>query len=53
MANMTLGMILMKKRYTFMKYLSVAMISVGIAVCTIASGKDMGVGILDYCKYLN
>lgn len=43
MANMILGMIIMHKRYNFMKYASVAMISVGIAVCTMASGKDVGV----------
>lgn len=42
MANMILGMIIMHKRYTPMKYISVAMISVGIAICTIASGKDVG-----------
>lgn len=42
MANMILGMVLMGKRYNPMKYLSVAMISVGITVCTIASGKDVG-----------
>jgi len=41
MANMVLGMIILHKRYTPMKYLSVAMISVGITACTIASG--MGV----------
>ena len=48
MANMILGMIIMHKRYTVMKYASVAMISVGIAVCTIASGKDVGVGEQTY-----
>jgi len=40
MANMVLGMMLMRKRYNWTKYISVAMISVGITVCTIASGKS-------------
>ena len=43
MANMVLGMIILHKRYTPMKYLSVAMISVGITACTIASGKGVAV----------
>jgi len=43
MANMILGMIIMNKRYKPMKYLSIVLISIGIAVCTIASGKEMGV----------
>jgi UDP-xylose/UDP-N-acetylglucosamine transporter B4 len=42
MANMVLGMVIMGKRYNLTRYVSVAMISVGIAVCTIASGKDVG-----------
>lgn len=46
MANMILGMIIMNKRYTVQRYISVAMISVGIAICTIASGKDMKVNPL-------
>ena len=37
MANMILGMILLGKRYTPTKYLSVFMISIGIATCTIMS----------------
>ncbi|OXA53211.1 UDP-xylose and UDP-N-acetylglucosamine transporter [Folsomia candida] len=41
MANMILGMIIMGKRYTITKYLSITMISVGICICTIASSKDM------------
>lgn len=43
MANMILGMIIMGKRYTITKYLSITMISVGICICTIASSKDMEV----------
>ncbi|ODN03242.1 UDP-xylose and UDP-N-acetylglucosamine transporter [Orchesella cincta] len=41
MANMILGMIIMHKRYNTQRYVSVGMISLGIAICTIASGKDM------------
>ncbi len=41
MANMVLGMLILKKRYTFTKYLSVVMISVGIATCTIMSARDV------------
>lgn len=39
MANMFLGILLLKKKYTMTKYLSVLMISIGISVCTIASAK--------------
>ncbi len=47
MANMVLGMLLLHKRYTPTKYLSVIMITIGIATCTIMSaqtvkGKDDG-----------
>lgn len=41
MANMVLGMIILGKRYTRTKYLSVIMISVGIATCTIMSSQDV------------
>ena len=41
LANMILGIIILKKRYTTMKYVSVLMISVGICVCTMASGKEL------------
>jgi len=37
-ANMIMGIIILKKRYDFWKYLSVFMITVGIVVCTIVSG---------------
>lgn len=46
MANMILGMIILKKRYTLTRYISVAMISVGITVCTIASGKGIEVSLV-------
>ncbi|GJQ69949.1 hypothetical protein Trydic_g13339 [Trypoxylus dichotomus] len=35
--NMIMGIIILKKRYTFSKFLSVIMISAGIAICTIIS----------------
>lgn len=40
-ANMILGMIILHYRYKRAKYLAVLMISVGIAMCTIASGKQV------------
>lgn len=40
-ANMIMGIVILRKRYAFSKYLSVAMISAGIVVCTIISGKDV------------
>jgi len=42
LANMILGIILLKKRYTSIKYISVFAISAGISICTIASGKELG-----------
>ncbi|KAK9723240.1 UAA transporter family [Popillia japonica] len=39
-ANMVMGIIILKKRYTFAKFLSVVMISVGIAICTIVSSTN-------------
>ena len=41
LANMVLGILILKKRYSIMKYLSVLMISIGICVCTIASAKQL------------
>jgi len=41
MANMMLGMIILNKRYTKVKYLSVIIISLGIAACTIVSGRSV------------
>lgn len=41
MANMVLGIFILKKSYDIYKYLSVVMISVGIFICTIASGSEV------------
>lgn len=38
-ANMIMGIIILNKSYDFSKYLSVFMITLGIVVCTIVSGK--------------
>lgn len=40
-ANMIMGILILKKTYTISKYLSVFMITLGISVCTIVSGKDV------------
>ena len=40
-ANMLLGIWLLKKRYKRSKYLAVALITVGIALCTITSARDV------------
>lgn len=40
-ANMIMGIIILRKRYAFSKYLSVGMISLGIVVCTIISGTEV------------
>ncbi|XP_020283977.1 UDP-xylose and UDP-N-acetylglucosamine transporter-like isoform X2 [Pseudomyrmex gracilis] len=40
-ANMIMGIIILKKMYAFSKYLSVFMITSGIAICTIVSGKEI------------
>lgn len=36
-----MGIIILKKKYTFSKYLSVFMITSGIVICTIISGKEI------------
>lgn len=41
MANMVLGVIILDKSYDIWKYLSVVMITVGIFLCTLASGTDV------------
>ena len=41
MANMVMGMLLLNRRYTPTKYLSVIMITIGIATCTIMSAKSV------------
>ncbi|XP_031838444.1 ER GDP-fucose transporter [Nomia melanderi] len=40
-ANMIMGIIILKKKYVFSKYLSVLMITLGIAICTIISSKEI------------
>ncbi|XP_034941064.1 UDP-xylose and UDP-N-acetylglucosamine transporter [Chelonus insularis] len=40
-ANMIMGIIILKKRYVFSKYLSVFMITMGIVICTIISGQEV------------
>ena len=40
-ANMALGILILKKRYKRSKYLAVALITVGITLCTIASAGDV------------
>ncbi|CAG4955892.1 UDP-xylose and UDP-N-acetylglucosamine transporter [Colias croceus] len=41
MANMAMGVWILKKRYPVLKYLAVFMISAGIAICTIQSSGDV------------
>lgn len=40
-ANMIMGIIILKKRYRLDKYISVGMITFGIAICTIISGQKV------------
>ncbi|XP_066525090.1 UDP-xylose and UDP-N-acetylglucosamine transporter [Hoplias malabaricus] len=40
-ANMILGIIILKKRYSRSKYLSIVMVSAGIFICTIMSAKQV------------
>ncbi|XP_076750246.1 ER GDP-fucose transporter [Xylocopa sonorina] len=40
-ANMIMGIIILKKKYAFSKYMSVFMITFGIAICTVVSSKDI------------
>ncbi|XP_040018707.2 UDP-xylose and UDP-N-acetylglucosamine transporter [Gasterosteus aculeatus] len=42
-ANMILGIIILKKRYSASKYLSIALVSLGIFICTIMSAKQVNV----------
>nr|XP_057942867.1 UDP-xylose and UDP-N-acetylglucosamine transporter [Doryrhamphus excisus] len=42
-ANMVLGVMLLKKRYSPSKYLSIALVSCGIFICTIMSAKQVNV----------
>lgn len=40
-ANMILGIIILNKRYSASKYLSIALVSIGIFICTIMSAKEV------------
>ncbi|XP_048466266.1 UDP-xylose and UDP-N-acetylglucosamine transporter isoform X2 [Rhincodon typus] len=40
-ASMVLGIIILKKRYTVAKYISVALVSLGIFICTFMSAKQV------------
>ncbi|XP_072922894.1 UDP-xylose and UDP-N-acetylglucosamine transporter [Hemitrygon akajei] len=40
-ANMVLGIVILKKRYTFAKYISIALVSLGIFICTLMSAKQV------------
>lgn len=40
-ANMIMGIVILKKRYTKSKYLSIALVSAGIFICTIMSAKQV------------
>ncbi|XP_067292930.1 UDP-xylose and UDP-N-acetylglucosamine transporter [Pseudorasbora parva] len=42
-ANMILGIVILKKRYSLSKYLSIVLVSVGIFICTIMSAKQVNV----------
>ncbi|KAF7669847.1 hypothetical protein LDENG_00128730 [Lucifuga dentata] len=42
-ANMILGIIILKKRYSASKYLSISLVSAGIFTCTIMSAKQVNV----------
>uniref|UniRef100_A0A8C2YWY2 Solute carrier family 35 member B4 n=1 Tax=Cyclopterus lumpus TaxID=8103 RepID=A0A8C2YWY2_CYCLU len=42
-ANMILGIVILKKRYSASKYLSIALVSAGIFICTIMSAKQVNV----------
>lgn len=42
-ANMILGIIILKKRYTRSKYISIMFVSLGICICTIMSAKQVNV----------
>lgn len=38
---MVMGVIILKKKYTLDKFISVGMISAGITICTIVSSQDV------------
>lgn len=39
-ANMLLGIILLKKKYSLREYVSIVLISIGICICTLASATE-------------
>jgi UDP-xylose/UDP-N-acetylglucosamine transporter B4 len=41
MANMVMGIVILKKSYDFWKYFSVVLITIGIIICTIVSGSSL------------
>jgi solute carrier family 35 (UDP-xylose/UDP-N-acetylglucosamine transporter), member B4 len=41
LANLVMGMIILKKRYNFSKYLAVVLITIGIVIYTISSAKSL------------
>uniref|UniRef100_A0A3Q0R187 Solute carrier family 35 member B4 n=1 Tax=Amphilophus citrinellus TaxID=61819 RepID=A0A3Q0R187_AMPCI len=59
-ANMILGIIILKKRYSTSKYLSIALVSAGIFICTIMSAKQVvsplhnaGIGMLTFALLMS
>lgn len=40
-ANMIMGMVILRKRYDLSKYVSVLLITLGIVVCTVVSGSEI------------
>ncbi|KAI7794756.1 UDP-xylose and UDP-N-acetylglucosamine transporter, partial [Triplophysa rosa] len=42
-ANMILGIVILKKRYSMSKYLSIVLVSVGIFICTVMSAQQVNV----------
>lgn len=49
MANMIMGILILKKSYGFSKYLSVVLITVGIITCTLVSATKV-VSINNLCS---
>uniref|UniRef100_A0A8C6XHY4 Solute carrier family 35 member B4 n=1 Tax=Naja naja TaxID=35670 RepID=A0A8C6XHY4_NAJNA len=47
-ASMALGIIILKKRYAVSKYISIALVSLGIFTCTLMSAKELQVGLNHY-----
>uniref|UniRef100_A0A2K5DGH2 Solute carrier family 35 member B4 n=1 Tax=Aotus nancymaae TaxID=37293 RepID=A0A2K5DGH2_AOTNA len=60
-ANMILGIIILKKRYSIFKYTSIALVSVGIFICTFMSAKQvvrtdvcfLGIGALTFALLMS